>query len=242
MTLRITGAVAALAVSLAGAAAANAQTRDQEVTAATAQLMEQLNLLGEAVGIERPVVPAEVLASALGAALPMLPAGDARDWNSSFAFDFKTDVTTGTPEADEEGRTVLTDARSCVADEVAAEVVHFTRFTRGAVRGHRCIIAADSNGVRVLQSQTFAQGPDRRLTAYYGVATIVEGDPAETRRLMDEHLDQNVALAGMLADYALEIFLSRQAGETRDEEAFAVRVERLTERLAEIAAAFEAAP
>lgn len=242
MKFRIAGALAALTLSFSGAAAAQDQTPEQELAATTAELMQKLNLLGEAVGIGEPMLPGDILTSALAAALPTLPAGDARDWNSSFAFDFKTDVTTGTLEADEEGRTVLTDARSCVADEAAAEVVYFTRFTRGVVRGHRCIIAADSDGVRVLQSQTFAQGPDRRLTAYYGVATVVEGDPAETRRLMDEHLDQNVALAGMLADYALEMFLSKQAGETRDEEAFAVRVERLTERLAEIAAAFEAAP
>lgn len=242
MKFRIAAAVAALALSFSGAAAAQDQTPEQELAATTALLMEKLNLLGEAVGIEEPMLPPDILTSALVAALPMLPAEDDRDWNSSFGFDFKTDITTGSLEGDEEQRTVLTDARSCLTGDQVAEVVHFTRFTRGEVRGHRCIVTLELDGVWALQSRTFAEGPDRRLEAYYAVATVVQGDPAESRRLLDERLDQNVALAGTLADYALEMFLSRQAGETRDEAAFAVRVERLTERLAEIAAAFEAAP
>lgn len=235
----IAGALTALALFLTGAAAAQEQSPEQEMTAVTAQLLEKLNLLGDSMGIEGPVFPAEVLTSALGAALPMLPAGDGRDWNSSFAFDFDTDVSTGALEADEEGRTVLTDARSCLGAGEIAEVVHFTRFTRGPVRGHRCVITLETSDVWVLQSRTFAEGPGRRLTAYYGMATIVEGDPVESRRLLEERIDQNVALAGTLADYALEMFLKKQAGATRGEEAFAGRVERLTERLAEIAASFE---
>lgn len=234
----IARALAALAVSLPGAAAQE-QSPEQEMAAVAAQLVEKLSLLGDSMGLEGPVFPQDALTSALGGALPMLPVGDGRDWNSSFAFDFKTDVSTGALEADEEGRVVLTDARSCLGAGEVGEVVNFARFTRGPVRGHRCVITLEINDAWVLQSRSFAEGPDRRLTAYYGVATIVEGDPIETRRLLEERLDQNVALAGTLADYALEMFLKKQAGDTTGEEAFAGRVERLTERLAEIAASFE---
>jgi hypothetical protein len=235
----IAHALAALALTLPGATAAQDRSTDQEMAAVAAQLVEKLGFLGDSMGLEGPALPLEALTSALGGALPMLPAGDGRDWNSSFAFDFKTDVTTGALEADEEGRVVLTDARACLGADEVGEVVDFTRFTRGPVRGHRCTITREVDGASVLQSRTFAQGPDRRLTAYYGVATIVKDDPVEARRLLEARLDQNVALAGTLADYALEMFLKTQAGTTDGEEVFAVRVERLTGRLAEIARSFE---
>jgi hypothetical protein len=240
MNFRGIGALAlALLLPLAGAANAQEQTVEQEQTAVAAEFVEKLNLLGEALGIDVPLFPTGVLTEAFEAALPVLPAGDGRDWGSTLAFDFKTDVTTDALEPDAEGRTVLTDARACSAVGEAVEVVHFTRFTRGPVRGHRCIISARVNESAALQSLTFAEGPDRRLEAYYGVAISVAGEPDEARRLLEERLDQNVALAGTLADYALEMFLSREAGTTANAEAFDVSVGRMTERLAEIAASLD---
>lgn len=240
MKVRNRGALAmALLLPLAGAANAQAQTAEQEQTAMAAEFVEKLGLLGEALGMDVPPFPTGMLAEAFEAAMLSLPAGDGRDWESTVAFDFKTDVTTATLEPDEERRTVLTDARACSAVGEAVEVVHFIRFTRGAVRGHRCMISARINETAALQSLTFAEGPDRRLEAYYGVAIAVAGEPDEARRLLDERLDENVALAGILADYALEMFLSREAGTMANGDAFDVRVERMTERLAEIAASLE---
>jgi hypothetical protein len=234
--------VGALALALAepGPALAQEQTPEEELATITAELVDKLGVLSEALGIEAPLPPRDVLTGALASALPLLPETDDRSWSSSFAFDFKTErITGGVLEPDEEARTVLTDARDCLAPDQAGEVVHFQRFVRGEVRGHRCITAfADEveGDVWVIHSRTFAEGPDRRMTAFYGVATAVEGDAAGARALLEARLDENVALAGVLADYALEMFLTREAtSDPLTTENLPERLARLQDRLGEIA-------
>lgn len=232
----------ALALTLSAAAPAAAQdpSPEQQVAEATAQLMEKLRGLSEGLGIDPPPLPEAAIASALARALPMLPADDPElSWASGFAFEFKTNHTTGELEPDEDGRAVLTDARGCLREDEVAEVVHFERFTRGEVRGHRCVTSvggASSENVWALQSRTFAEGPDGRLTAFYAVATSIDGDRDSARRLLEERLEENVDLAGVLADYALEMFVNRAASAdpvTMDN--LAERTARLQARLAEIA-------
>jgi hypothetical protein len=236
--LRTTG-IAAMVLALAGfpAAAREPDTR-QELGAITAELIEKLRLLETALETEAPQFPTDILSQAFEAAMPVLPAGDERRWGTTFAFDFESEVATGALEPDGEGPTVLTDARGCTPEGSTAEIIHFSRFTRGSVRGHRCIIVAGEGGA--MQSKTYAEGPDRRLTAYYGVAMSVSGEPDEARRRLEARMDQNVALAGIFADYALEMFIRREAGTAASEEPFAARLDRMNERLADIAAALEA--
>ncbi|MDP2763517.1 MAG: hypothetical protein Q8O54_01615, partial [Brevundimonas sp.] len=166
--LRTTGILAmALAFDASNAAAQEPDTL-QELGAVTAELIEKLSLLDTALETDAPLFPTDILNQAFGAAMPVLPVGDERPWGATFAFDFESEVTTGALEADEKGQAVLTDARGCTPDGSTAEIIHFSRFTRGSVRGHRCIIVAGEGGA--MQSVTYAEGPDRRLTAYYGVA------------------------------------------------------------------------
>lgn len=236
----------ALAFILTCSAPAMAQepTSDHEVVEATTMLLDKLAVLAEGLGIEAPVLPREMFRSAFAGAVPVLP-NDEPDlsWSSGFAFDFTTDHTTGELEPEEEGRTVLTDARGCLEADDIAEVVHFQRFTRGGMRGHRCIIAfagREDEATWVIQSRTFAEGSDRRMTAYYGVATAISGDGARARRVLEERLEQNVALAGIMADYALEIVLAKTAStDPIAAENAAERLAGLEERLEDIAASFE---
>lgn len=238
--IRATGFAAMILALAASPVAAQEPTRGQELAATTADLFDKLGMLGEALGIAAPRLPADVLNRAFETAMPMLPDDDAREWGSGIAFDFKTDITTGALEPDAEEGTVLTDARACKVQSPTGEVVHFVRFTRGAVRGHRCITLAESNGVWGVQSRTFAEGPDRRLMAYYGVAMAIDGDPAESRLRVEERLDQHVALAGTLADYALEMFLASDAPAREADEDLAARSARLTERLSDVLGSLQA--
>lgn len=244
MKRRNTILAGALALALSTGAPALAQEQEQEpaaeVAEATAMLLEKFEVLREGLGIDVPLLPQASLSNALSAALPILPNDDpSLSWSSSFAFDFKIDRATGDLEPDEEGRTVLTDARACLEPDEIGEVVHFQRFARGEVRGHRCIIsfgAADGGSAWVLQSRTFAEGPRRRLSAYYGVATAIEGDRDRARQVLEARLDQNVALAGIMADYALAMFLETEApAEPLTTENFQERLTRLQTRLAEVA-------
>jgi hypothetical protein len=238
--IRATGFAATVLLLAAPPAAAQDSPRRQELAATTADMFDKLGMLGETLGIDTPPFPTDVMSQALEAALPVLPAGDGRDWDTTVAFDFTSDVSTGALEPDEGGRTVLTDARACKVESPTGEVVHFVRFTRVAVRGYRCITLAESNGVWGVQSRTFAEGPDRRLTAYYGMAMAIDGDPTESRRRVEERLDQNVVLAGTLAEYALEMFLASDAPAREADEDLAARTARLTERLSDVLAAVQA--
>lgn len=238
MDWRRTTGIAAMALVLAASNAAAQESETlQELEGITAELIEKLSLLETALETDAPQFPTDILNQAFGAAMPVLPVGDERPWGATFAFDFESEVATGALEANENGQAVLTDARGCTPDGSTAEIIHFSRFTRGSVRGHRCIIVAGEGGA--MQSVTYAEGPTRRLTAYYGVAMSVSGEPDEARRQLEARMDQNVALAGVLADYALEMFIRREAGTTASEEPFAARLDRMNERLADIAAAFE---
>lgn len=239
----LAGALAGI-LTCGAPAMAQEPTSDQEIIDATTMLFEKLGGLAEGLGMDAPVLPREIFTSAFAGALPVIPRDEADlSWSTGFAFDFTTSHSTGALEPDEEGRTVLTDARGCLEAEETAEVVHFQRFTRGEVRGHRCIVAfggPDGENSWVIQSRTFAEGPDRRLTAYYGVATSISGDSARARQVLEERLEQNVALAGLMADYALEILLAKDSGSTPlTTDSAAERMARLQERLADIAASFE---
>jgi hypothetical protein len=234
----------ALTLTFGGPARAQEPASDNEVAEATTMLLDKLSSLAEGLGMEAPLLPREMLSSAFARALPMLPRDDPGiSWSTGFAFDFTTSVTTGALEPDEEGRTVLTDARGCLEADDIAEVVHFQRFTRGEMRGHRCIIAfagTEDDSTWVIQSRTFAEGPDRRLTAYYGVATAISGDGARARQVLEQRLEQNVALAGIMADYALEMVLANQASSAPvTAESADARLASLQARLADIAASFE---
>lgn len=242
-TTILAGALAGILTSSAPAMAQD-PTPDQEIVEATTMLFDKLGVLAEGLGMDAPVLPREIFTSAFAGAMPVLPRDEPDlSWSSGFAFDFTTSHSTGELEPDEEGRTVLTDARGCVEAEDIAEVVHFQRFTRGGMRGHRCIIAypgPEGGSAWVIQSRTFAEGPDRRLTAYYGVATAISGDPARARRVLQERLDQNVALAGIMADYALEIVLAKAASsDPVTAEDLPERLARLEARLEDIAESFE---
>lgn len=225
-------------------AMAQESTPDQDVAETTTMLLEKLGVLAEGLGIDAPALPRDVLTSALSNALPILPAGEpGLIWSSGYAFDFNTSYSTGELEPDEKGRTVLTDARGCLEADDTAEVVHFQRFSRGGMRGHRCVTAfggTEDESVWVIHSRTFAEGPNRRLDAFYAVATSIEGDPERARRVLEDRLDENVALAGIMADYALELVLAKEAASAPlTEETLAERVDRLQGRLADIAASFE---
>lgn len=236
----------ALACILTCGAPAMAQepTSDEEIVEATTMLFDKLAVLAEGLGMDAPVLPREIFTAAFASALPVLPRDEPDlSWSSGFAFDFTTSHSTGELEPDEEGRTVLTDGRGCLEADDIAEVVHFQRFTRGEVRGHRCIIAfggPDGENSWVIQSRTFAEGPDRRLTAYYGVATSISGDSTRARQVLEERLEQNVALAGIMADYALEMVLAKQASsDPLTAESVPERLARLEGRLEDIVASFE---
>lgn len=239
----LAGALAGI-LTCGAPAMAQEPTSDQEIIDATTMLFEKLGGLAEGLGMDAPVLPREIFTSAFAGALPVIPRDEADlSWSTGFAFDFTTSHSTGELEPDEEGRTVLTDARGCLEAEETAEVVHFQRFTRGEVRGHRCIVAfggPDGENSWVIQSRTFAEGPDRRLTAYYGVATAISGDSARARRVLEERLEQNVALAGIMADYALEIVLAKTASsDPLTAENAAERLAGLEARLEDIAESFE---
>lgn len=236
----------ALALILTFGAPAMAQepTSDQEIVEATTMLFDKLAVLAEGLGMDAPVLPRDTFTSAFASALPMLPRGEPDlSWSTGFAFDFTTSHATGALEPDEEGRRVLTDARGCLEADEIAEVVHFQRFARGEMRGHRCIIAyagAEGESIWVIQSRTFVEGPDRRMTAYYGVATAISGDAARARRVLEERLEQNVALAGIMADYALEMVLAKEASsDPVTAENAAERLAGLEARLEDIAESFE---
>lgn len=238
----------ALSLTLAAAAPAVAQepSREEQAAGIAAELINKLGVLSDALGIDAPLLPSEGLAAALAGAIPVLPEDDGRDWSSSFGFDFKTErATPGGLEADEEGRRVFTDARSCVEDGQDAEVVHFERFTRGDIRGHRCVLSvggdSDAGDAWVLVSRTFAEGPAGRLEADYAIATAVTDDREASRRMLEARLEQNVAVAGLLADYALEMFVLNQAlSDPLTIDNFAERYARLQARMAEVAESFDA--
>ena len=239
------GTIIAGALVLAAAPAA-AQERPiaEEVASTTAELVDRLETLREAMGVDAPLFPPETLTTALMGAIPVLPDGDDRPWSSSVGFDFRTDRATNGLEPDAEGRRVFIDARSCLSEGERGDIVHFERFARADVRGHRCVvlIPGDEADIWLLAARTFAEGPTRRLEADYALATVVEGQGAVARGLLEDRLDQNVALAGLLADYALEMFLVKEASSdplTMDN--FAERHARLQARLAAIAEEVQAA-
>ncbi len=242
----MTTAAAALTLALGAPAAAQEPSREAQAADIAAQLVDKLRVLSDALGIDAPLLPSESLAAALAGAIPVLPEGDGRDWSSSFGFDFETErATAGGLEADAEGRRVFTDARSCVADGEIAEVVHFERFARGDIRGHRCVLSqggdSDADDAWILVSRTFAEGPGGRLDADYAIAVVVTDDPGASRRMLEARLEQNVAVAGLLADYALELFVLNQTpSDPLTIDNFAERYARLQARMAEAAESFDA--
>lgn len=231
----IAGAACALTMTLSAAqVSAQEPTQREQMAGFTAEIFAKFEAVGETLGFSEPIFPPEVMTDALVRAMPVLAEGDEREWATSFDFDVNTETTTGELEADDRGRTVLTDARDCVAPEGDAEVIRFERFTRGNVRGHRCImsVAGDIDNVWAIYARTFAEGPDRRLTAFFGVAMSIEGDQATARALVEGRMDENVAMAGILADYALELLAAKEAGSSRlVMEDFAGRMADLEERL-----------
>jgi hypothetical protein len=68
----------------------------------------------------------------------------------------------------------------------------------------------DSAGVLI--SETYAEGPDRHMSASYAAAASVEDDPDAARALFEPVLDTNIDLAVELADLALESAIKAVAG------------------------------
>ena len=56
----------------------------------------------------------------------------------------------------------------------------------------------------LLISETYAEGPDRHMTARYSAAATVDDAPDAARALFEPVLDPNIDLAVELADLALQ--------------------------------------
>lgn len=183
-------------------------------------------------------LPRDQLLIALDAAVPMLADEDGVDWNTAWEFDFRNQLTPDVLEADPEGRTVYSDARSCEEDREGLEIVHFRRFARDGVQGHQCVLlfAGSNPGVFVLVSRGFAEGEGRRMASWSALAFSIDGDPQRTRQMLVDRIEPNVALASALNDYAFTLLLlSPRRSEPPSMEEATARLERMREALEDVA-------
>lgn len=222
---------------LASPVAAQDGERRPEVVAAANELMDRFEILLAGLGMDGATLPREQMVQAVDAALP-LGTDALGSWASGINFDFINDASPNELEPDPDGRTVLTDARACLAADEAGEVVHFERIVREDFRGHRCVLLYRGvpDRIWVLQSRTFGEGPGRRFSAHYGLAVAVEGDDATARRMIEERLEANIRLSGAMAYNALDLALAkpRDGGPPMSPEEATARVERLAEQLAAV--------
>lgn len=209
--IKIHASLAAACAVLALSAASQARAQDaaeetrealESMPALIAQMTEKLRPLAESVGVDISDLMRE-MEPMMRAAFPTPPEGDAH-WAYSFRFQNDNSVTdSGSPT---EGRqTVLADAQACAAlYPLGGPVVHFRRIHRDGLVGHQCIMRTYEDSMGVLISETYAEGPDRHMSASYAAAGSVEDDPDAARALFDSVLDPNIGLAVELADLALE--------------------------------------
>jgi len=84
------------------------------------------------------------------------------------------------------------------------------------------------DGVWGLRSSLLVEGPDRRLSLGWAVATTVQGEPQTARALGEAKVPALVALSESLGDYGVGILLEAETG--------AVDVEGGLDRLTALAA------
>ena len=208
--IRTTLAAVCTVLALSAASGAGAQTPDpspaaealEEIPALIAELSAKLQPLAESIGMDVTDLTRQ-LEPMIRGAFPVPPEGDA-NWAYSFTFDNKNTVTDSGSTT--EGRqTVLADAQACAAlYPLGGPVVHFRRINRDGLTGHQCVLRTYDGSMGLLISETYAEGPDRHMSARYAAAASVEEDPDAVRALFDPVVDSNVSLAVELADLAVE--------------------------------------
>lgn len=202
-------AAACAVLTLSAASQARAQDAAEEtrevlesMPALMAEMTDKLRPLADSIGVDISDLMRE-MEPMMRAAFPTPPEGDA-NWAYSFRFQNNNSVTdSGT--ATEGRQTVLADAQACAAlYPLGGPVVHFRRIHRDGLIGHQCIMRTYDGSMGILISETYAEGPDRHMSASYAAAGSVEDDPDAARALFEPVLDTNIGLAVELADLALE--------------------------------------
>jgi len=221
-------AFAGVLLTAGSARAQDAESGPDNATGAALTVIDKIDALAEAMGVTRPLLPRETLRAALTSALPDLPADDPRVRSTTFGFDIRTTVTSG--ELETGGQAVADEAADCARTELAGpvEVVRFRRIARAGLTGHECVITVMLDGVWGLRSSLLVEGPDRRLSAAWAVATTVQGEPETARALGEAKVSALVALSEALGDYGVGMLLEAETG--------AVDVESGLERLTALAA------
>lgn len=213
--IKIRTTLAAACAVLALSAASHAQAQEQaaspaveaeaaldEIPAILAGLSAKLQPLADSIGVDVSDLMRQ-LEPMMRAAFPTPPADEA-SWAYSFRFENKNSVTDGV-DAPEGRLTVLADAQACAAIyPLGGPVVHFRRINRDGLVGHQCVMRTYDGTMGIVISETYAEGPDRHMTASYSAAGTVEDDVDAARALFEPVLDSNIGLAVELADLAVE--------------------------------------
>ena len=200
--LALSAASHAQAQVQAAPSAAETQAALDEIPAILAGLSAKLQPLADSIGVDVSDLMRQ-LEPMMRAAFPTPPEGEA-SWAYSFQFENRNSVTDGV-DAPEGRLTVLADAQACAAIyPLGGPVVHFRRINRDGLVGHQCVMRTYEGSMGVLISETYAEGPDRHMTASYSAAGTVEDDVDAARALFEPVLDSNIGLAVELADLAVE--------------------------------------
>ena len=202
-------AAACAVLTLSAASQARAQDAAEEtrevlesMPALMAEMTDKLRPLADSIGVDISDLMRE-MEPMMRAAFPTPPDGDA-SWAYSFRFQNHNSVT-DSGSATEGRQTVLADAQACAAlYPLGGQVVHFRRIHRDGLIGHQCIMRTYEDSMGILISETYAEGPDRHMSARYVAAGSVEDGPDAASALFEPVLDTNIGLAVELADLALE--------------------------------------
>lgn len=232
-------ALCAAALLCAAPAVAQQRQPHPNIVAAVDTVMEKFTPLLVNLGLgATDFLPREQLIVALDAAMPMLPDDEDVDWNATWEFDFRNELTPNTLEPDPQERTVYADARSCEETRDGLEIVHFRRFARDGVQGHQCVLlfAGSVPEVWLLVSRGFAEGEGRRMATWSAMALSITGDTARSRQMLVDRIEPNVALSSALNDYAFTLLLlSPRRSEPMSIEDATARLERMRRALEDVA-------
>jgi hypothetical protein len=211
MNLLTLSLLAALSAAPAVAQEAEPSVAD-EMAPMLGQLFERMRPLADSVGVGMPVLTAQ-FEPLIRAAVPATPPGAAGDnWAFDMSFSNRTAVTDDGSAPD--GRQpVYASAQACAAAFTDGAVVHFRRIREGGLVGHQCILTFQDGEMGMLLSETYAEAPDRFVTASYRAGASVTDDPAAMRAAVDPVLEANVALAEAFADLALEAGIKAKVGD-----------------------------